>query len=162
MRSQFESIGVVVVSDAFMHRWPYLIDSSVVLDIERGGHDGNVSMSEICQTGNLHGPPNENPAYHQAVWALRGWSKASDSKSQSSLKRSDGKSTPKWLEVKHRQDGKYRLGYNPATDSKDIHQEDLDAVKARRKGQGKSKAFFGREGGDRAVLERQQNMMAKL
>jgi hypothetical protein len=153
---------LVVVSDAFMHKWPYLIDSSVALDIDGGGHGGVVSMSDICQTGNLRGSLNKTPAHYQAVWALRGWSKASDSKSQSGLKRSDGKSTPKWQDVKHRQDGKYRLGYNPATDSKDIHQEDLDAVKARRKGQDKSKAFFGREGGDRAVLERQQNMMAKL
>jgi hypothetical protein len=96
------------------------------------------------------------------VWALRGWSKAVDSHFQSGLERSDGKSIPKWQEVKHRQDGKYRLGHNPATETKDIHQEDFDAVKARKKSQHEPKAMFSREGGDRAVLERQQKMMAKL
>jgi hypothetical protein len=48
---QSESIGIVIVSDSFMHRWPYLIDSSVSLNVEASD---DVSMHAICQTGKCH------------------------------------------------------------------------------------------------------------
>lgn len=77
------------------------------------------------------------------------------------LSRSDGKEIPKWQDVKHRQDGRHRLGYNPAQDSRDIYQEEFECVKASssRKGN-KENGQFKREGGDRAILDRQQKGVA--
>jgi hypothetical protein len=78
------------------------------------------------------------------------------------LSRSDGKDVPKWQDVKHRQDGRHRLGYNPAKETREVYQEDFEAVKASSDDK-KSKSIggqFEREGGDRAVLDRQQKHVA--
>jgi hypothetical protein len=93
------------------------------------------------------------------VWELRGWHN-SQSLSQNiklgafHLSRADGADPPKWKDVEHKQDGKYRLGYNPATEDGEISIEDFEAVQAiapkrNEKGGGLG---FQRKGGDRAML----------
>lgn len=99
---------------------------------------------------------------------MRGWGKGNDShiKLQGfDLSRSDGKGVPKWQDVKHRQDGRHRLGYNPAKETRELYQEEFETVKAASKGNKirSSGSLFEREGGDRAVLERQlRHVSAKL
>jgi hypothetical protein len=72
------------------------------------------------------------------------------------LSRADKDSIPQWKEVEHRQDGKHRLGYNPATETKEISREDFEAVRASGKASGEVKGLdqFPRKGGDRAALAR--------
>ena len=82
-----------------------------------------------------------------SVWALRDWSHAlgipgrgdsflyrNKSSKSIELRRADGKIIPAWEEVKYRNDGKHRLGYNPTVETRDISQEDFEAVRARGKG----------------------------
>lgn len=106
----------------------------------------------------------------RVVWKLRGWTNGKDRGSGKitvqgfDLTRADGQEVPEWKLVEHRQDGRHRLGYNPAQETREIYQEEFEAVKATAKDQ-KSRSdsvMFRREGGDRAVLERQQKHMAKL
>jgi hypothetical protein len=72
------------------------------------------------------------------------------------LSRADKNSVPQWKDVEHRQDGKHRLGYNPAAETKEISREDFEAVRA--SGDTSSKVDdlerFSRKGGDRAALAR--------
>ena len=101
------------------------------------------------------------------VWALRGWSPAQGTaENQSSfycrlekghsyvLSRADAGGIPEWKDVEYKQDGKHRLGYNPGTETRDVTQEDFDAVRASGKGyrEGDKLALFNRKGGDRAAL----------
>lgn len=69
------------------------------------------------------------------VFAQRGWSQSKGSAVQVgaksyNLKRADGKGIPKWKDIEHKQDGRDRLGYNPANETKDLRDGDFDAVKA--------------------------------
>lgn len=104
-----------------------------------------------------------------SVWALRGWSHAQGKAprrgtlyywgigSQSfELSRADAKDIPKWEEVLYRPDGKYRLGYNPAVETREIFQEDLEAVRASGNTHDRTCEWtqFQRKGGDRAALSR--------
>ena len=103
------------------------------------------------------------------VWALRGWSHAQDTAAKGGvfsykgeggrgieLRRADAKAIPDWEDVEHRQDGKHRLGYNPAVETKEITQEDLEAVRGSGKRPRKPgvQTQFDRKGGDRASLSR--------
>lgn len=75
--------------------------------------------------------------------------------SVSILCRVDGKAAPQWTEVERLNDGKGRLGYNPAIETKDITMEDWEAVKSRDEFTHKLAAeelHFRRKGGDRAAL----------
>lgn len=47
------------------------------------------------------------------------------------LCRADGQTVPRFEMIKHLRDGRERLGYNPAKESKDITVEDWHAVRAR-------------------------------
>ena len=100
------------------------------------------------------------------VWTLRGWSRSGSTaekgrlyyKTRSSqryeLSRADAQASPAWGEVEHKQDGKYRLGYNPASETREISQEDFEAVRASEKGteDADDRPQFDRVGGDRAAL----------
>ncbi|KAL9094855.1 MAG: hypothetical protein Q9165_002804 [Trypethelium subeluteriae] len=105
----------------------------------------------------------------QMVWALRGWSHAqgiaargglllyqSREKLSIELSRADAKTIVGWEEVEYRQDGKHRLGYNPAVETKDISQEDFEAVgvSSKRQKQMGGRTQFHRKGGDKAALSR--------
>ena len=70
------------------------------------------------------------------------------------MSRADGKGVPEWKEIEHKQDGKHRLGYNPATETRDVSQEDFEAVIASgNKDKGSDNhTQFQRKGGDRAAL----------
>ena len=72
------------------------------------------------------------------------------------LSRVDGKDIPKWKDVEHMPDGKHRLRYNPAAETKEISQEDFDSVRAsgKRKTEAAKRNRFKRRGGDRAALAR--------
>lgn len=73
------------------------------------------------------------------------------------LCRADGEAAPKWEKIQHLRDGRERLGYNPARDSKDISYEDWLAVKARDNFVPEStsrKLELPVKGGDRAALAR--------
>lgn len=71
------------------------------------------------------------------------------------LRRVDNQDPPKWEDVEHKPDGKYRLGYNPAKETKEISQEDFEHIRATGKGgrEGQRKTSFKLRGGDRAMLE---------
>lgn len=106
----------------------------------------------------------------QSVWALRGWSDTKEKAEKDGvmsykdnrgriieLKRADENSVPGWDDVKYRQDGKHRLGYNPAAETKEISQEDFDAVRGsgqQQEGSSQTRTRFDRRGGDRAALSR--------
>ena len=110
------------------------------------------------------------------VWDLRGWTNPKDSGRQArrmhylessghgfEVSRADGQSVPRWKDVEHRQDGRHRLGYNPAVENREIYQEEFEAVQASVKDRARTRsARFDREGGDRAILNRQQRYLAKL
>ena len=98
------------------------------------------------------------------MWALRGWSQQTKQEKRLSCKgrssqrfeltRADAQKIPDWKEVEHKQDGKHRLGYNPVTETKDISQEDFEAVRAsgRTHREVDERTQFKRKGGDRAAL----------
>ncbi|KAF2239481.1 hypothetical protein EV356DRAFT_528079 [Viridothelium virens] len=152
------AVAFVLVSGSFLWSRRYLKDSAAL--IRESG----------APRPKLDGPPGEM-LYDVCllVWVLRGWSHAKgiaarggrffyrDRRSQSiELSRADAKAIPRWEEVKYRQDGKHRLGYNPAVETKDISQEDLEAVRVsskRQKGMG-DWTQFDRKGGDKAALSR--------
>ena len=73
------------------------------------------------------------------------------------LCRADGQRVPRWEMIKNLRDGRERLGYNPAQDSKDVSIEDWNAVKARENFVPEStrdKLSLPVKGGDRAALAR--------
>ena len=73
------------------------------------------------------------------------------------LRRADDQAAPSWNEVQNLRDGRERLGYNPAMESKDISIEDWRAVKAHDNfvPERISKALkLPAKGGDRAALAR--------
>ena len=72
------------------------------------------------------------------------------------LSRADGKAVPEWKDVEFKQDGKHRLGYNPAAETRDISQEDVEAVRAIGKRHKEAGAWtqFRRKGGDIAALSK--------
>lgn len=94
------------------------------------------------------------------MWTLRGWSDQAGGKSSSfsfqnfKLGRADAQDIPKWEDVEHKQDGKFRLRYNPAKETKDTFLEDFEAVRAAGKKRNKiaERLQFKRVGGDRAAL----------
>ncbi|KAI9655109.1 MAG: hypothetical protein M1821_005592 [Bathelium mastoideum] len=155
---EFAAVAFVVVSDSFLWSHHYLKDSAAV-----------VRESDALQS-NLEARASET-LYDvcQMVWALRGWSHTQDTTAKDGLlsykgkgglnielTRAGAKAIPGWEEVEHRQDGKHRLGYNPAVETKNISQEDFEAVRARGKGHRKTSIWtrFDRKGGDRAALSR--------
>lgn len=162
---------MLLVSDDFLWRHSYLKDSSALIresnrQSSKSEGQANGNISEICHIGMFYPRFDELLLILDIVWDLRGWSdskEGSGKKGQSlykdksnrsfELKRSDAKDIPKWKEVEHRQDGKHRLGYNPAKKTKEISQEDFEAVRADGKKKGKGDApRFERKGGDRAAL----------
>ena len=72
------------------------------------------------------------------------------------LSRADARAIPEWKEVEHKQDGKHRLKYNPARETKEISQEDFEAMRASgtRHNEAYESIQFDRKGGDRAALGR--------
>ncbi len=70
------------------------------------------------------------------------------------MSRADAKAIPEWKEVEHKQDGKHRLGSNPATETREVSQEDFEAVRAsgKRHNEANDRTQFDRVGGDRAAL----------
>lgn len=72
------------------------------------------------------------------------------------LGRSDGRAALKWEEVQNVRDGRERLGYNPAVETRDICIEDLEAVRARDEfvPTGQKEIQLPVKGGDRAALAR--------
>ncbi|KAI9685609.1 MAG: hypothetical protein M1822_004467 [Bathelium mastoideum] len=169
------AVAFVVVSESFLWSHYYLKDSAAIVresDALQSNLEARASetLYDVCQMGNgrLAWFPktftNEIP-----VWALRGWSHAHGTTAKNGLlsykgkggqsielSRADAKAIPGWEEVEHRQDGKHRLGYNPAVETKNISQEDFEAVRARGKGHRKTGVWtrFDRKGGDRAALSR--------
>lgn len=137
-------VALVLVSENFLWRHSYLKDSSALIRMTDTAHQksGGPALSDICQR----------------VWELRGWAPSDDRPGEMSpgfeLSRADSNPIPKWEEVKHKQDGKHRLGYNPAAETKDIFWEDFEAVRAvgRTNPQSNNWVQFKRRGGDRASL----------
>lgn len=91
------------------------------------------------------------------VFAQRGWAKGIDrgdkvkiASDVFTLTRVDGRPVPNWEDIEHKQDGRNRVGYNPAKETKDINLEDFEAVRAW-EGRG-TEPSFQRRGGDRAAL----------
>ena len=73
------------------------------------------------------------------------------------LSRSDGRPAPAWDDIKYVRDGRERLGYNPAIESRVIAIEDLEAVRARSEFTSDEAVVRLRlpvKGGDRAALAR--------
>lgn len=99
-----------------------------------------------------------------SVWTLRGWTDSSSgstiyqapSNKAFTLSRSNEKETPKWKDIEHKQDGKHRLGHNPAKKTQEISSEDFEAVVSSKAKNNKDKneSRFKRRGGDRAALAR--------
>lgn len=137
---------------------------------------GSSGLTSLCGIGKEETPPCSlrlSVDSFRTVWQLRGWvSSVSSTQIQHCLQdtihddgtntvfvlsRSDGKEAPKWTTVKDLRDGRERLGYNPASETRQVSQEDVEAVRA-------DKAFTGGDdikklelpvkGGDRAALAR--------
>lgn len=69
------------------------------------------------------------------VFAQRGWSQSQGRAVQIgaksyNVKRADGNEVPKWKDIEHKQDGRDRLGHNPANETRGLRDGDFDAVKA--------------------------------
>ncbi|KIV86036.1 hypothetical protein PV11_01677 [Exophiala sideris] len=148
------AVAFVLVSDDFLWSRPYLKDSAARLgqsDHPKSGSQETREFGSLCQT----------------VWSLRGWTDTGGKAAKSAfsyqsstttfeLSRADSKSIPEWKDVQYKQDGKHRLGYNPATEDREISYEDFEAVCAVRKRNSTQKDWnhFRRKGGDRAALAR--------
>lgn len=158
---QSAAVGCVLVSQDFLRRWPYLVDSSAL--VKTGDGSADTGLKQLCQTGELYPGPPQIFLLMFTVWSLRGWQEQKDKQQKVGsleLSRADGQNPPSWKDVEHKQDGKHRLGYNPAKETKEIYQEDFLAVRAT--GKDAPSTNFKQEGGDRAVLSRQQKYMSKL
>ncbi|KIW59476.1 hypothetical protein PV05_03923 [Exophiala xenobiotica] len=72
------------------------------------------------------------------------------------LSRADARAVPNWKDVELKQEGKHRLGYNPATGYREISQEDFETVRASGKAYntGTNSIRFRRKGGNRAALSK--------
>ncbi|KAJ9614310.1 hypothetical protein H2200_002446 [Cladophialophora chaetospira] len=152
------AVAFVLASENFLHSHPYLKDSAALIR----ELDGSQSATEGSEKSQLHD-------ICQMVWRLRGWSDSNDAagkKEQLSyqgasnksfqLSRADSRATPEWNDVEHKQDGKHRLGYNPANETREVSQEDFEAVKAtgRKDNKAGDQIQFKRKGGDRAALSK--------
>ena len=158
MIEQSDVFAFVVASEGFVHSRPYLKDTSAAIrrpDSKSGQGKGN--LKDVCQLGELRLLAIlRSSLTRPTVWALRGWSDQGSKAGSAAgfeLRRVDGNEAPKWEDVEHKHDGKYRLRYNPAKRTEEISQEDLEAVRLRSKEALKSKDGFKRIGGDRAALE---------
>ena len=172
---QSAAVAFVLVSDAFLWSHPYLKESAALIRKSeapqpRSQGQGRGDFYDVCQMGkhtwfSLRG----FLLTFDSVWALRGWSNArvtaerrghlfyTAAKGQTfGLSRADANAIPEWKEVKYRQDGKHRLGYNPAAETNEISQEDLEAVRESGKRHHKAEGWFpfNRKGGDRAALSK--------
>lgn len=105
------------------------------------------------------------------VWQLRGWSGDPPSRiltclqytsgpdgvaTVAILRRSDGRPALAWSDVENVRDGRERLGYNPAAETRDITGEDLAAVRSRAEFtlDDVTQLQLPLKGGDRAALAR--------
>ncbi|KAF2174177.1 hypothetical protein M409DRAFT_16446 [Zasmidium cellare ATCC 36951] len=107
------------------------------------------------------------------VWQLRGWAGDAGVEVRNALQltldaagvlgvlvlsRSDGRPALKWSEVENVRDGRERLGYNPAVESRNISREDIENVRAREHFVPANidikQLGFADKGGDRAALAR--------
>ena len=107
------------------------------------------------------------------VWQLRGWTHnrsvpgaknclqytlGSDGTAYVTIiSRCDEQAAPKWKAVEHVRDGRERLGYNPAFESRKITHEDWYAVRARDEfltNEVEKRLRLPIKGGDRAALAR--------
>lgn len=100
---------------------------------------GELSLFILCRSF--------GPLTRRAVWRMRGWVQDRPlSRVQNCLQyhwsqdgsagvvvlcRSDGRSAPAWSDIENVRDGRERLGYNPAVETRGIAREDLEAVKGR-------------------------------
>lgn len=165
VHTQSAVIGIVLVSDKFLWKRPYLKDSSAVIqksDSSKSEGQGKDGLQNVCQIGTYLKCRLNKHLLTCLVWDLRGWtdSKAGKkarrhyqgkSKQSFELSRVGQADVPKWKDIEYRQDGKHRLRYNPASDTKEISQEDLEAVRAIGK-KHQSQVKFKKLGGDRAAL----------
>ena len=107
------------------------------------------------------------------MWQLRGWTRqrsipqarnclqytlGPDGTAYATvLSRADGQAAPEWEQVEHLRDGRERLGYNPATEARDVSSEDWQAVKAMDNyvpTETAKRVKLPARGGDRAALAR--------
>lgn len=126
-------------------------------------------LADVCQMGKHFWLDSGHILTYVSVWVLRGWSQTrgiagkkgrfyyTDTRRQAfELSRANGQPVPEWNDVEYKQDGKHRLGYNPATETKEVSQEDIEAVRATGVEHSKTGAWthFRRVGGDIAALSR--------
>ncbi|KAM3425275.1 hypothetical protein BST61_g7223 [Cercospora zeina] len=105
------------------------------------------------------------------VWQFRGWTGdlpvdarncllytagREDVTSVVIISRSDERAAVKWEEVEHVRDGRERLGYNPATTTRKVCVEEVEAVRARVEfvPEAQQRLQLPVKGGDRAALAR--------
>ncbi|KAK5065164.1 hypothetical protein LTR84_001000 [Exophiala bonariae] len=151
------AVALTVVSSQFLWSRPYLKDSAACIRPASAPQANDKSrtkegLQSLCKI----------------AWALRGWSHSKDSADEEPIcalgskhqifkfSRADKKPIPPWKDVEFKQDGKYRLGYNPTVETRSVSQEDLEAVRAAKDGQPKEmwSSLFPRNGGDRYMLAR--------
>lgn len=109
----------------------------------------------------------------KSVWQLRGWAydrpvpllqncmqfnAGEDGRtSVVILSRSDGRPAADWRDIRMIRDGRERLGYNPAMETREISREDWDSVRSRvefRPDDPGTEARLRVKGGDKAALAR--------
>lgn len=172
---QYAALAFVLVSDPFLWSHPYLRDSAAFvreLDAPRSKSEGppREGLHDVCQMGiHIKFSSGRFLLTWNLVWALRGWSHTQGMAAMAGLlfyqdkwghrielRRADTNPIPKWEEVEYKQDGKHRLGYNAAVETREISQEDLEAVRASGKRRGKLGNWirFVRKGGDKAALSK--------
>ena len=132
---------------------------------------GTVGLGVLCTLGKTPRLHARSLAHASIVWQFRGWADGLPMQAHNCLlytsgpreiasililSRSDGRAALKWEEVRDVRDGRERLGYNPAVETRSICIEDLEAVRARAHfvPENQSQRALPRKGGDRAALAR--------
>ncbi|CAK1356921.1 unnamed protein product [Cercospora beticola] len=131
----------------------------------------DAATSELSRSLRSEGSTTGLAALVTLVWQFRGWAGDLPVDGQNCLlytsgrkgvtsvliiRRSDGRAAVKWEEVQHVRDGRERLGYNPAAQTKKICVEDVEAVRARVEfvPEAQKRLQLPAKGGDRAALAR--------
>lgn len=134
-------------------------------------HSSTAGLTILCSLGKVPSIHTQASANACPVWQFRGWadglplqarncllctSGPHDIASILILERSDGRAALTWEEVRDVRDGRERLGYNPAVETKKICAEDVQAVQAPSHfvPENQTQRHLPAKGGDRAALAR--------
>lgn len=135
------------------HQEGWIVNPSGGL-ISKGHPLGATGLAQCAELGkqSIQEDDRDSQTKFKVVWHLRGWATSREVPGTryclqhnmglggatvvTIYKRADGKPSPKYIDIKPEDDGRGRLGYNPAEEARFIRRQDWDTTRAH--GQGSS------------------------